>query len=32
MLVMIAEMIFAELARGVALGFQNVHDSRHPIP
>src|SRR6516164_2729975 len=31
MLIVIPEMIFSELARGVALGFQNVRDSRHPI-
>jgi len=31
MLVMIPEMIFAELARGVALSLHNVRDRRHPI-
>ena len=31
MLVMIPEMIFAELARGVALSLHNVRNRRHPI-
>src|SRR6516225_1098982 len=31
MLVVIAEMIFAELACGVALSLQSVRDRRHPI-